>query len=85
MNANNHEIKVALGEGYGMKNQGKKARIESIVCDQGCGGSYCSLCGGGLDNGNPFNNPDLGTECPHCGAIFTVQNPPIISMGGSDF
>jgi len=67
------------------KNQGKTAKIDSSVCDQGNGGSYCSLCYVSLDGGNPVNNPDLGTDCPHCGAILESYGECYIPVLGSDF
>ena len=35
--------------------------------------------------GNPFKNPDLGTECPHCKAILEAYGNCYLSVGGSDY
>lgn len=67
-----------------MKNKGKEAIIEKIVCDQGCGGSYCGLCGKSFGN-NPFKEPELGTACPGCGATLVEYSEPFIMPGGSDY
>ena len=58
-------------------NEGKIAKIELSVCDQGHYGSkYCSLCGQFLLN--------ISKTCPSCKATFE-KTEVLPSFGGHDF
>lgn len=58
----------------------KVATIESIVCDQGNGGSYCSACQQSLDIAvvHELDN------CPGCKRIL-IMGEILTTQGGSDF
>lgn len=61
------------------EHSGETATIDSIVTDQGNGGSYCSGCDAPID----LDKDDL-EKCKHCGRKL-VWGEVSVNEGGSDF
>ena len=59
-------------------NKVKVARIDSIITDQGNGGSYCSECGIAI------SLDPVPKTCPGCG-LPLIFGDVYINQGGSDF
>ncbi len=55
---------------------------EHVVCDQGNGGAYCSVCGYDLTS-KDFETP-VPNPCPGCGNIWE-EGGMYVQGGGSDF